>query len=590
MEIKNTTECQSSRNSRNKMKILARCNLLIVFFITNFCLSFAQSERDTIRILAIGNSFSEDAVENYLYDIGKADNVVLIIGNMYIGGCSLEKHWSNANNDAAAYSYRKINAQGIKTTTPNVKMSEGVSDEQWDYISFQQVSQYSGLYNTYFPYLSSLKNYVKNLAINTNVEFALHMTWAYAQTSTHTGFANYNKDQTQMYNAIVNTVNRAAETAGVSIVIPAGTAIQNARTTFLGDSFCRDGYHLNTGIGRYIAACTWYEKLTGNTVTKNTYAPASLSNINIEIAQKAAHYAILNPKSITDMSEEYPVLNHETFLLETPVNIDFGGSNTSSHPWNNLSSTAKGSAVGGLVDINGKLTPIAVEVTDAFGGVNTNGPSNSILTLQNWEIPKEAAGDSFFGNAGDIFSGKIVPEGSLLLSKLNTDQSYTLNIFSSRTASDNRESSFKIEGKTEQTFYVNSSSNTTKLIAAEKVTPNADGTIKITVGAGPNNNQANKFFYINAMQIVSGGVSGIENIETTVNIYPNPVSDILHISNADGIKNIDLFDITGEKILQLSGINQNDFQIDCSSLKNGCYLLQSKTMAGNILTGKILKL
>src|SRR5690606_39514314 len=35
-------------------------------------------------ILTIGNSFSADAVENYLYDLAKAANIPVIIGNLAI--------------------------------------------------------------------------------------------------------------------------------------------------------------------------------------------------------------------------------------------------------------------------------------------------------------------------------------------------------------------------------------------------------------------------------------------------------------------------------------------------------------------------
>ena len=48
-----------------------------------------------IKVLAIGNSFSEDAVEQYLYELAAAQGDSLIIGNAYIGGCSLEMHLDN---------------------------------------------------------------------------------------------------------------------------------------------------------------------------------------------------------------------------------------------------------------------------------------------------------------------------------------------------------------------------------------------------------------------------------------------------------------------------------------------------------------
>ncbi|MDE6646879.1 MAG: DUF4886 domain-containing protein, partial [Prevotella sp.] len=40
-----------------------------------------------IKVLAIGNSFSEDAVEQYLYELAAAQGDSLVIGNAYIPGC-----------------------------------------------------------------------------------------------------------------------------------------------------------------------------------------------------------------------------------------------------------------------------------------------------------------------------------------------------------------------------------------------------------------------------------------------------------------------------------------------------------------------
>ena len=45
----------------------------------------AKKGDGVIRILAIGNSFSQDAVEQYLYELFDAAGIKVIIGNMYIG-------------------------------------------------------------------------------------------------------------------------------------------------------------------------------------------------------------------------------------------------------------------------------------------------------------------------------------------------------------------------------------------------------------------------------------------------------------------------------------------------------------------------
>ena len=47
-----------------------------------------------MKVLAIGNSFSEDATR-YLHQIGEAAGVKNQIVNLYIGGCPLETHWEN---------------------------------------------------------------------------------------------------------------------------------------------------------------------------------------------------------------------------------------------------------------------------------------------------------------------------------------------------------------------------------------------------------------------------------------------------------------------------------------------------------------
>lgn len=270
--------------------------LLLLFF-----LSYSSLLAKEIRVLAIGNSFSDDAIEHYLFQLGEANGDTLIIGNLAIGGASLEMHYNNSLQNSPAYSYRKI-VNGIRTVSGETTLEYGIEDEKWDYISLQQVSQNAGLYDTFFPYLPHLINYVKSVATNPDMKLVWHMTWAYAQNATHPGFANYGKSQLEMYKAIVNTANKVVSDHPVCFIIPSGTAIQNARTSSLGDTMCSDGFHLEPTYGRYTAACVWYETLTGNCVVGNAYKPDAISDFKAFIAQLSAHLAIVNPNRITDLS------------------------------------------------------------------------------------------------------------------------------------------------------------------------------------------------------------------------------------------------------------------------------------------------
>lgn len=225
----------------------------LLFFLFMLVLSLPGQGKD-IRILAIGNSFSEDAIEQYLYELALEGGDNLIIGNAYRGGQGLESHWNVVVNNDAAFEYRKV-VDGKKTNNTNRTLEACVKDEPWDYITFQQVSQDSGRPETYEPYLGNLLDYVKGIVTNNNVKFGLHQTWAYAKNSTHGGFANYGNNQQTMYQAIVDAVNQAKKNhSEISFIVPSGTAIQNGRTSFIGDNFNRDGYHLDYGMGRYTAA------------------------------------------------------------------------------------------------------------------------------------------------------------------------------------------------------------------------------------------------------------------------------------------------------------------------------------------------
>ena len=260
------------------MKKYAINILVILFLLTPFTLfaNGCHANNDTIKVLAIGNSFSQDAVEQYLHELGEAEGITMIIGNMFIGGCSLERHVQNIRNNAPAYAYRKVEKDGEKTETRSMTIEKALADEKWDYISVQQASPLSGIYDSYK---------------------------AYATNANHTGFKNYDQNQMKMYTSIVDAVKKAANLVGIKKIIPSGTAIQNARTSFIGDHMNRDGYHLDLTIGRYTAACTWFEELTHQNVTENPYSPEGIDPIHKKAAQMAAHNAILYPDKVTELTE-----------------------------------------------------------------------------------------------------------------------------------------------------------------------------------------------------------------------------------------------------------------------------------------------
>lgn len=78
---------------------------------------------------------------------------------------------------------------------------------------------------------------------------------------THAGFADYGNDQMTIYTTIVDAIRRVRGLVSFDLVISAGTATQNSRTSIVGDHFCRDWYHLDLNIRKYTVACSQFESI-----------------------------------------------------------------------------------------------------------------------------------------------------------------------------------------------------------------------------------------------------------------------------------------------------------------------------------------
>src|SRR5690606_341488 len=75
----------------------------------------------------------------------------------------------------------------------------------------------------------------------------------------------------------------------------------------------------------------------------------------------------------------------------------------------------------------------------------------------------------------------------------------------------------------------------------------------------------------------------INNIEG-LNIFPNPANDVLNItSNSTADKNVQLFDLTGKKVLEVTTTSQ----VNVSTLKAGVYVAKINE-AGKTATRKVV--
>ncbi len=214
-----------------------------------------------MQVLAIGNSFSRDATR-YLHRLARAAKQDLTVVNLYIGGCSLSRHYRNMLSGERAYEL-DINGECSKFM---VSLQEALANRDWDVITLQQASHDSTKYETYQPYLAELAAYVRRYA--PKAKFYIQETWCYEQGSERLEVMMGYKQYQDMYRDLHNAYEQAAKDVSADGIIPCGTLFLALMAQ--GVKVHRDTFHATFGLGRYALALTWLRVLTKVNVSQIT--------------------------------------------------------------------------------------------------------------------------------------------------------------------------------------------------------------------------------------------------------------------------------------------------------------------------------
>ncbi len=206
-----------------------------------------------IKVLSIGNSFSQDATR-YLNEIADFAAADLMAQNLYIGGCSLEMHYNNVIEGKEVYEMQ-VNANPIYMCS----IKSALQKEDWDFITIQQVSNLSVDYGTYQPYLTETVKYIKKYCKNAKI--LLHQTWSYENGSQRLCEEMGYKNSCEMFYDIQKAYNKAAEDINADGIIPSGKLFNEiAKETE--SKIHRDTFHASLGLGRYALGLLWYKFFT----------------------------------------------------------------------------------------------------------------------------------------------------------------------------------------------------------------------------------------------------------------------------------------------------------------------------------------
>jgi hypothetical protein len=312
-------------------------------------LSAAEKTR-SLKVLAIGNSFSNSLMAQLPACAKALPGVELDFATLVIGGCPLERHWKNVV-DSKDPEFRPYSVQWSFASAPDKKnhpfgdaMKKGKANipqflkaVKWDIVTIQQASHASWNEETYQPYADNLIAKIKELA--PQAEIRVHQTWAYCNADKRIcGDATPGKpgswgfDQQGMHERLTAAYNKLAEKHHLK-VIPSGDAVNAYRkalpvtfkppTKEQADAFkdgelpdmggepvgayrwgkgpawskkakdndvhklrC-DSIHLNKE-GQYLQACTWLAALFDDDLTKLAYKPDFLSEERAALMRKCA--------------------------------------------------------------------------------------------------------------------------------------------------------------------------------------------------------------------------------------------------------------------------------------------------------------
>ena len=243
---------------------------------------------DTLRVLAIGNSFTDDATSylSALVDSSAIDRDRVGVYILTHSGAKFDYWVETIRNGVSVEAACKAGTVPMRS---NGTMAE-VIGQNWDVIVIQQASDVSYKWET-FSVLDEYIPMILSLCPNKNVCLAYQMPWSHTPD-----------EMPYVMEWNINCTRRLTETYGIDVIIPIGTAIQIARSTRLNDPLylTLDNWHLNRGIGRYIAACCWYESIIGRcfstSMINNTAMPkGNYRQEDIALGRECARRAFIDP-------------------------------------------------------------------------------------------------------------------------------------------------------------------------------------------------------------------------------------------------------------------------------------------------------
>lgn len=240
-------------------------------------------EAKALKVLTLGHSLAVDSCHmlNLVADTeGIGDYEEIVIGTLYYSGCRLSQHVSFIQSGEAAYDlYLSSTAtpENPPSITKGITMEMALRQAYWDVIVMQgnrwELLAEGGYTN---GNIQTIRNFVNEKKLNPLAYFAWHSPWApptdedllamypYEPNPNKVNYPKYGNSRKTLFEAMCQgDVEHILTDETFRFVIPTGTAMQNAWSSYLTEKDLHRDYGHATDMARLMTAYVWYCKLMG---------------------------------------------------------------------------------------------------------------------------------------------------------------------------------------------------------------------------------------------------------------------------------------------------------------------------------------
>ena len=293
----------------------------VTSLLINYSCKDTSYPKNDLKVLMIGNSFADDTT-TFTRQIASSYGINLTTYDAYVASCTIDKHLNYLNSEESVYAFNGDTWwSGTKT------LKEILTAKEYDLITFQQASAVVGDTSSY-DNLSTLVDQVRDI-VGDKPKFTWYQTWAYENDymlqDGSQAFSKHNNDGVTMFNNINAAYNSEVKPLStIEGMIAGGTAVQNLRTSFLGESFSRDGLHMSSSVGRYLVGLNFVSNILDIDLKQSpcSYRPDGVYEDSIPALYEAIDNARKYPQQVTQ--SVYTQSKMGSYDLSNYVEIDPG--------------------------------------------------------------------------------------------------------------------------------------------------------------------------------------------------------------------------------------------------------------------------